>query len=130
MPQQILRYLQEHNDRYMLELASWASVESCTDDREGLQTMAGLVARRQRDLGLDVEYLGPGGARLWGRWNGGQGAPILLIGHADTVYPRGTLASQPVVQRDGRLYGPGVFDMKGGLLAMCVAIEALQALGR
>ena len=130
MPREILQYLQEHNERYMLELASWASVESCTDDRTGLQTFAGLVAHRQRELGLDVEELGPGGARLWGRWNLGEGQPILLIGHADTVYPRGTVAAQPVEERDGRLYGPGVFDMKGGLLAMCAAIEALQALGR
>ncbi|CAA9286395.1 MAG: hypothetical protein AVDCRST_MAG26-3765, partial [uncultured Chloroflexia bacterium] len=34
MPHDILRYLQERNSHYMLELASWASVESCTDDRE------------------------------------------------------------------------------------------------
>ena len=130
MPQRILHYLQDQNDRYMVELASWASIESCTGDQIGLQAFAELVATRLRGLGLEVEQLGPGATRLWARWPTGDGPPVLLIGHADTVYPRGTLACQPVTQRDGKLYGPGVFDMKGGLLAMCVAIEALQALGR
>ncbi len=130
MGQDILKYIQQHIDRYMLELASWASVESCTGDRDGLQAFAGLFHERLRELGLAVEALGPGGARQWGRWQAGEGAPVLLIGHGDTVYPRGTLAAQPVETREGKLFGPGVYDMKGGLLSMCVAIEALQALGR
>ena len=130
MPHDILRYLQERNSHYMLELASWASVESCTDDREGLQTFSALFANRLRALNLEVEPLGPGGARLLGRWRTGEGAPLLLVGHGDTVYPRGTLSRQPVEERDGRLFGPGVYDMKGGLMAMCAAIEALQAHGR
>jgi glutamate carboxypeptidase len=114
----------------MQELASWASVESGTGDYEGLITFAELFTRRLSLLGLEVEPIGRGGVRRWGRWQIGAGKPILLVGHADTVYPRGTLAAQPVVERDGRLYGPGVFDMKGGLLAMYAAIEALQSLGR
>ena len=130
MAHDILQYLQQHTERYMLEMASWASIESCTSDREGLLAFAGLFAERMRELDLEVEALGPGGARQWGRWQVGEGAPLLLVGHGDTVYPRGTLATQPVEMRDGKLYGPGVYDMKGGLLAMCVAIEALQALGR
>ena len=130
MAHDILRYLQERNNHFMLELASWASVESCTDDREGLQTFSAIFANRVRNLRMEVEPLGPGGARLLARWSAGEGAPILLVGHGDTVYPRGTLARQPVEERDGRLFGPGVYDMKGGLLAMCAAVEALQATGR
>lgn len=130
MPQDILDYLQTQNHNYMQELAWWAGVESFTGDREGLQEIARLFAARLRGLGFDVETVGPGGARQLGRWQVGAGAPILLLGHADTVYPRGTLAIQPVVERDGKLFGPGVYDMKGGLLLMCAAIEALQALGR
>ncbi len=130
MPQTILEYLQAQNPRYMLELAEWASIESCTDDREGLQTFAEVFATRARRLGLEVQHVGPGGARIHARWQVGNEAPILLIGHGDTVYPRGTIERQPVDQRDGKLYGPGVYDMKGGLLLMCAAIEVLKALGR
>ena len=57
-----------------------------------------------------------------------RGAPYqLLVGHLDTVWPLGTLATMPV-RRDGDLlYGPGVVDMKGGLVVMVLALQALAA---
>jgi glutamate carboxypeptidase len=84
--------------------------------------------------GLDVR-------RLSGRTSGGQllarlprterrGRPCqLLLGHCDTVWPLGTLASMPVEIRDGRLAGPGVYDMKGGLVQGVFALRALRELG-
>ncbi|QPC82137.1 M20 family metallopeptidase [Phototrophicus methaneseepsis] len=54
------------------------------------------------------------------------GQPILLLGHADTVWPEGTLAERPVrIDEDGRLYGPGALDMKGGLAIALFAIKGL-----
>ena len=55
------------------------------------------------------------------------GKPVLLLGHYDTVYPLGTLASTPCRIENGRLYGPGAFDMKSGIALMLHAIEAFQA---
>jgi glutamate carboxypeptidase len=52
----------------------------------------------------------------------------LLVGHLDTVWPVGTLASMPLVQMDGRLAGPGAYDMKGGLVQAIFALQALRAL--
>lgn len=52
----------------------------------------------------------------------------LLVGHMDTVWPLGTLASMPVREERGLLYGPGVADMKGGLVAIAYALRALQQL--
>jgi glutamate carboxypeptidase len=52
---------------------------------------------------------------------------VLLLGHYDTVYPLGTLATMPCTQDDGRLRGPGVLDMKSGIALMLYAIEGLQA---
>jgi glutamate carboxypeptidase len=52
----------------------------------------------------------------------------LLVGHLDTVWPVGTLADMPVDEVGGRLYGPGVFDMKGGLVQMLFALRALREL--
>ena len=52
--------------------------------------------------------------------------PILLLGHFDTVYPLGTLATMPCRIADGKMHGPGVFDMKSGVALMLAAIEALQ----
>ena len=57
---------------------------------------------------------------------------MLLLGHFDTVWPIGTLAQMPVEIRDGRLHGPGTFDMKAGLaiaiLAATVARPQLRDL--
>jgi glutamate carboxypeptidase len=51
------------------------------------------------------------------------------MGHTDTVWPMGTLATMPVTQTDGILSGPGTFDMKGGLVQGIFALRALKALG-
>lgn len=61
----------------------------------------------------------------------GTGKPILLLGHLDTVYEAGTLNEMPCRVASGRMYGPGVFDMKAGIVMMLLAIEALcEAHGR
>ena len=52
----------------------------------------------------------------------------LLIGHCDTVWPLGTLDTMPVRCRDGKLYGPGAYDMKAGLVQGIFALEALKVL--
>lgn len=58
----------------------------------------------------------------------GRGAQLLL-GHVDTVWERGTLERMPVTLADGQLRGPGVFDMKGGLVQAVFALRALRELG-
>ena len=57
-----------------------------------------------------------------------DGPTVMLIGHADTVFDVGYLARRPFEVRDDRILGPGVSDMKGGLLAGLYALEALRAL--
>ena len=59
------------------------------------------------------------------RRNGGQ---VLILGHYDTVWPVGTLRSMPFVERQGRLWGPGVLDMKGGVAMALMAIQAVREL--
>jgi glutamate carboxypeptidase len=112
---------------FATELAAWAQIESCSDDPDGLAEFAALLRTRFSQIGAEVEPVGA--THLVARWPG-VGQPILLLGHFDTVYPRGTLERQPVVLRGQQLYGPGVVDMKGGLLIGCAAIEALRALDR
>ena len=56
---------------------------------------------------------------------GRRGAAVLLVGHHDTVFPLGTLSARPFAVADGRATGPGVFDMKAGLV---IAIHAIAAL--
>ena len=51
---------------------------------------------------------------------------ILVLGHSDTVYPKGTLASMPFIETADRIHGPGVFDMKGGVAMFVFAMRALR----
>uniref|UniRef100_A0A831X278 M20 family peptidase n=1 Tax=Thermorudis peleae TaxID=1382356 RepID=A0A831X278_9BACT len=52
---------------------------------------------------------------------------VMLLGHFDTVYPAGTAATRPLAVREGRVYGPGVLDMKGGLVLGIHAVELLAS---
>jgi glutamate carboxypeptidase len=64
-----------------------------------------------------------------GRLAGGGGARILLVGHMDTVFDEGTVAERPFRTEGETAFGPGVSDMKGGLLTGFAAVEALQRAG-
>jgi glutamate carboxypeptidase len=58
---------------------------------------------------------------------GGNGPQTLILGHFDTVWDVGQLERMPVREEHGRLYGPGIFDMKSGLAATLLALRAVQA---
>jgi glutamate carboxypeptidase len=59
-----------------------------------------------------------------------QEKPVLLLGHMDTVWDVGTLKAMPVRETNGRLFGPGVYDMKAGIGQMIFAVDALRRLRR
>lgn len=64
------------------------------------------------------------------KWNAdAPGKPILFLIHIDTVWPLGTLAERPVRIEDGKLYGPGAVDMKGGITLVLSAIRVLVERG-
>lgn len=57
----------------------------------------------------------------------GHGAPLLLVGHTDTVWPVGTIdSSVPWIEEVDRISGPGIFDMKSGIVVMLQALAALR----
>jgi len=59
-----------------------------------------------------------------------RGRPVqILVGHCDTVWPEGTLAEMPITMRAGRMTGPGIYDMKGGLAQIIYVLRALRTLG-
>jgi glutamate carboxypeptidase len=94
----------------------------------------------QAILRLELERLGFVVRTISGVESGGQLLAIpharvknrsiqLLVGHCDTVWETGTLDTMPVIEKDQRLYGPGTYDMKGGLVNIVFALRALQTLG-
>src|SRR5450755_5172387 len=89
-----------------------------------------ILANELRSIGFDVDRV-PGresGDHLEARPRGRPGAYQLLLGHMDTVWPIGTLEQMPVVADDDRVRGPGVYDMKGGLVQLVFALRALHEL--
>jgi glutamate carboxypeptidase len=67
---------------------------------------------------------GPAGPHV--HWRGGGEPRVLILGHHDTVFPLGALAERPFTVTDGRVTGPGVFDMKAGIVQAIHAVAALN----
>ena len=125
-----LSYFQEREEQIVQTIRQLVETESPSDNKEAVDRLGTLLAGRFEALGghakfhrvpnfgdhLQVDFASPRG-----------GKPVLLLGHLDTVYPLGTLATMPCRVSDGRLWGPGSFDMKSGIAFMLHAIEALRA---
>ena len=123
--------------RYLASLERLVNTDCGSYTPEGVNQVADVVADALRALGADVERIphrpaAEGAQRLGDLVVGrlaGSGPRLLLIGHMDTVFDPGTAAARPY-RVDGRLaYGPGVTDMKSGLLTGLHALEALTAAG-
>lgn len=120
------------------ELRTWIEMESPTLDKERVDAFGGMLAAAFAEAGARVTT--HPGVR-WGdiveavfEPERAEAGPLLVLGHLDTVFPVGTLASMPFrigtdANGEERVWGPGVIDMKGGLLQGLYAVRALTALG-
>ncbi|MFD8702041.1 M20 family metallopeptidase [Kitasatospora sp. NPDC059648] len=112
--------------------ADLARIESPSGDAPRLDALAEELADGFRATGATARREpGPAGDHLVIEWQGrDESLPhLLVVGHHDTVWPVGTLADWPVAEQDGRLTGPGVVDMKGGLAVLEGALALLADLG-
>ncbi|GCE11101.1 M20 family metallopeptidase [Tengunoibacter tsumagoiensis] len=129
--QEVEAYVQANLQKYLQELTDLCAIDSGTYHRSGVNEVALYLAGRMRGLGMDVtvfEYE-QWGSDVLGVIKGSGQEKVLLLGHMDTVYPVGTAASRPVRVEGDMVYGPGVYDMKGCVLAAIYAIEALVTNG-
>lgn len=119
--------------RLLRELVAIDSVNpSLVPGARGEAEMADAVARHLRGIGLDVEIqdAAPGRPNVIGVLEGrGRGSSLMLCGHVDTVGVEGMTAPFDPVERDGRLYGRGSQDMKGGVAAMIDAARVIAEEG-
>jgi len=111
-------------------LRQLVEIESPSTDKAAVDRLRALVAGELRRLGAAVTIDGQAvtGDHVIGRWGSGP-AGILVMCHLDTVYDLGTLARQPCRETDGKLTGPGVYDMKASLAMTLTALQALQQAG-
>jgi glutamate carboxypeptidase len=116
------------------DLKQVVSIDSPTFPGEGTTKVASYFEARYRNIGGDVDRI-PGthgvGDHLTIRFRGKRldKPKLFLIGHCDTVFPEGEVARRPFTITGERAMGPGIIDMKGGLVTCLYAIEALLAEG-
>ena len=132
-PQRLLHEVRWRRDQFLSVLESLCRAESPSLDAHRQQAVHAVLAANLDALGYAVREL-PGtrsGGHLYARprrRNRGAGVQLLL-GHYDTVWPVGTLATMPFGFEGDRARGPGVYDMKGGLAQIVVALASLRGLG-
>jgi glutamate carboxypeptidase len=125
----VLGWLTQHQPEMVEQARELVTRESPTHDKASCDVLCSYLAERFRALGgkvnvhrqmkagnhLQVDFAGPRGRK-----------PVLLLGHYDTVYDLDTLKTMPWREADGKLCGPGVFDMKGGIVQIMFALRTLR----
>jgi glutamate carboxypeptidase len=130
----ILAHIQGQQAEIVGLIRRMVECESPSDDARAVDRFVDLVAAEVAPLAtvetfpgggrfgrhLLCEFVLPGPAKKRGE--------VLALGHSDTVWPMGTLAQMPFRQAEGRLWGPGVLDMKSGIAFFIYAVRALREL--
>src|SRR5664279_1280960 len=128
-PNGVLRWLTDRQPEMVKQVRELVVRESPTHDKAACDALCAYLAQQFETLGgrvtihrqpkagnhLLVDFARPRGRK-----------PVLLLGHYDTVYDLGTLKTMPWREEQGRLTGPGVFDMKSGIAQIMFAIHALR----
>lgn len=132
MVEQVRAKLRELNGEYIRIWADFCSIESPTLCKEGVDAAGDFIAQMARQRGWRVEYCRQpvsGDAVCITMNPDATGAPLAVSGHIDTVHPVGSFGS-PAVRIEGEtIYGPGVMDCKGGVVAAVMAMDALAQCG-
>lgn len=106
-------------------------IESPSTSAQGVAALAERVSRELPALGLQPALLPVEGAGpILRARSEGDGPAVMFLGHLDTVWSIGTLAARPVRIEGDRLFGPGGYDMKAGLVVVLYALRLLRAAGR
>jgi glutamate carboxypeptidase len=125
-----LEYFERRREHIVQTIRQLVEIESPSDNKAAVDRLSALLAAKFAALGGRAKFhkSTPYGDHLQVDFAGGNAAqPVLLLGHSDTVYPLGTLATMPYRVADGRIWGPGVLDMKSGIALMLAAIDALRS---
>jgi len=129
--QRRLAFFTERRGEIVSTIRELVEIESPSDNKAAVDRVAEVVAQKFSQLGGEVR-IHPAkdfGNHLQVDFPGNSAAqPVLLLGHYDTVYPLGTLANMPcrAMDNDNKLTGPGVLDMKSGIVLMLHALGGLQ----
>ncbi len=130
---QVRDYVATRQPQMIELLGRLVAAESPSSHPDSHEATRLALAAALHEVGIVTRTLGPGlGPRhLYGAPAARtRGLPYqLIIGHYDTVWPIGTVAERPFAVDGNVIHGPGVFDMKGGLVQIVLALDAIRHLG-
>jgi glutamate carboxypeptidase len=129
-PAEQLTYFRKQQNQIIDTIQQLVEIESPSDVKAAVDRLGTVLASRFGELGgkVRVHRAEKFGNHLEIRFKAARASnskPVLLLGHTDTVYPIGTISKMPFRVAKGRVFGPGVLDMKGGIALMLHVIEAL-----
>lgn len=130
--QKIREYVEGYKAEMMAYWKELVNYQAGSKEGERIAALMQQVSARFEQEGLSSELL-PTGCPIpmlrafWGKDRPGK--PILFCGHLDTVFPNGSYPENPFREEDGKVYGPGVCDMKGGVVSLLYIIKILEKMG-
>ena len=132
MAKEIITYLKDNHKPMLALLKELVAIESPSNNKEALNNIIRFLIKELEALDFYTLHVS-------GKTTGGylyarplirkKNTPLqLLIGHCDTVWAMHTIKDMPIAQSNGKLSGPGVFDMKAGIIQLLFSLRAIKAL--
>jgi len=133
-PAEQLRYFRKQQAQIVETIQQLVEIESPSDVKASVDRLGAVLASRFEEIGglVSVHPAEKSGNQLqvdFKAAGSGKQKPVLLLGHMDTVYPIGTISKMPCRVAKGRVWGPGVLDMKSGIALALHVMEALLKWG-
>lgn len=130
----LLEYFNDRQERTIRRIQQLVEIESPSRDEAGSRMVAvwleGEIRRISDDFRVERTNVEGFGEHVVVRaFEGGDKKPVLLLGHSDTVHPRGAKERNPTRIENGRLYGCGTFDMKANIVVMLEVLRAFREFG-
>lgn len=127
----VVKYCRNNEGEMVDLLGKLASIDSGSYYAEGVNEVGAIVSAWLRQAGFEVNSIEAGdhGKMVFGSTPGRKKRRLFVMGHMDTVYPRGTVSWRSFRREESRVFGPGVCDAKGGLVTGIYALSALHHLG-
>lgn len=128
MTSDLVKYFVARQGETVTLLRQLVELESPSTDKVALDRLGRFIAVQLRDVGASVEVVPQtaAGDHLVATFGRGDAWPVMTMCHIDTVWPIGTLATMPWREQEGKLRGPGVYDMKASTAMLIVVLRYLR----
>jgi len=124
----ILRYIENKKEEMLVLLQTLVNIDSGSRFKMGVDRVGNIISSKLEKEGFNIETIKQAeyGNHIVAKKIGKVKGRILILGHMDTVFPEGTAKKRPFKIQGNRAYGPGVNDMKSGLVTLLYALKSLN----